>query len=83
MAQLYSTLLDSTGTEVMIHSGSRGLGHQVATDALVDMERAMWGAYKALSWLSKDSRQYPHERPAVGLCSDSFSHTAIIDVLGV
>jgi RNA-splicing ligase RtcB len=26
---------------VMIHSGSRGLGHQVATDALVAMERAM------------------------------------------
>merc|ERR1719379_375525 len=26
---------------IMIHSGSRGLGHQVATDALVDMERAM------------------------------------------
>jgi RNA-splicing ligase RtcB len=26
---------------VMIHSGSRGLGHQVATDALVQMERAM------------------------------------------
>jgi len=26
---------------VMIHSGSRGLGHQVATDALVKMERAM------------------------------------------
>ena len=26
---------------VMIHSGSRGLGHQVATDALLDMERAM------------------------------------------
>ena len=25
----------------MIHSGSRGLGHQVATDALLDMERAM------------------------------------------
>ena len=25
----------------MIHSGSRGLGHQVATDALVSMERAM------------------------------------------
>lgn len=25
----------------MIHSGSRGLGHQVATDALVEMERAM------------------------------------------
>ena len=24
---------------VMIHSGSRGLGHQVATDALVKMER--------------------------------------------
>ena len=26
---------------VMIHSGSRGLGHQVATDALVQMEQAM------------------------------------------
>lgn len=26
---------------VMIHSGSRGLGHQVATDALVSMESAM------------------------------------------
>ena len=26
---------------IMVHSGSRGLGHQVATDALVDMERAM------------------------------------------
>lgn len=26
---------------VMIHSGSRGLGHQVATDALVEMEAAM------------------------------------------
>ena len=26
---------------VMIHSGSRGFGHQVATDALVDMEKAM------------------------------------------
>mmetsp|Transcript_18029 Transcript_18029/g.55465 ORF Transcript_18029/g.55465 Transcript_18029/m.55465 type:complete len:517 (+) Transcript_18029:1235-2785(+) len=26
---------------VMIHSGSRGLGHQVATDALLQMERAM------------------------------------------
>ena len=25
----------------MIHSGSRGLGHQVATDALVQMEKAM------------------------------------------
>lgn len=25
----------------MIHSGSRGLGHQVATDALVEMEKAM------------------------------------------
>ena len=25
----------------MIHCGSRGLGHQVATDALVEMERAM------------------------------------------
>ncbi|CAD6189895.1 unnamed protein product [Caenorhabditis auriculariae] len=26
---------------VMLHCGSRGLGHQVATDALVEMERAM------------------------------------------
>jgi len=26
---------------VMIHSGSRGLGHQVATDALIEMETAM------------------------------------------
>ncbi|XP_072026868.1 RNA-splicing ligase RtcB homolog [Amphiura filiformis] len=26
---------------VMIHSGSRGMGHQVATDALVSMEKAM------------------------------------------
>uniref|UniRef100_A0A6G1SAJ3 RNA-splicing ligase RtcB homolog n=1 Tax=Aceria tosichella TaxID=561515 RepID=A0A6G1SAJ3_9ACAR len=26
---------------VMIHSGSRGFGHQVATDALLEMERAM------------------------------------------
>jgi len=26
---------------IMIHSGSRGLGHQVATDALTAMERAM------------------------------------------
>jgi tRNA-splicing ligase RtcB len=25
----------------MVHSGSRGLGHQVATDALVEMEKAM------------------------------------------
>ena len=26
---------------IMLHSGSRGLGHQVATDALTEMERAM------------------------------------------
>ena len=26
---------------VMIHCGSRGFGHQVATDALVSMEKAM------------------------------------------
>merc|ERR1719502_2453985 len=26
---------------IMLHCGSRGLGHQVATDALVEMERAM------------------------------------------
>lgn len=25
----------------MIHSGSRGLGHQIATDALIDMEKSM------------------------------------------
>ena len=34
--------IDSVGQVcVMIHSGSRGLGHQVATDALVAMEKAM------------------------------------------
>jgi len=34
--------LEETGQVcVMIHSGSRGLGHQVATDALVAMETAM------------------------------------------
>ncbi|XP_065909894.1 RNA-splicing ligase RtcB homolog [Dysidea avara] len=34
--------LDHTGQVcIMIHSGSRGLGHQVATDALVEMEKAM------------------------------------------
>ena len=34
--------VDSVGQVcVMIHSGSRGLGHQVATDALVEMEKAM------------------------------------------
>ena len=34
--------LDQVGQVcVMIHSGSRGLGHQVATDALTQMERAM------------------------------------------
>lgn len=26
---------------IMIHSGSRGFGHQIATDALLDMEKAM------------------------------------------
>ncbi|KMZ99751.1 hypothetical protein PVNG_04041 [Plasmodium vivax North Korean] len=26
---------------VMIHSGSRGLGHQIATDALIEMEKSM------------------------------------------
>ena len=26
---------------IMVHSGSRGLGHQVATDALTAMEKAM------------------------------------------
>ena len=30
------------GVCVMIHSGSRGLGHQVATDALMSMEKAMF-----------------------------------------
>ncbi|GAB1609802.1 tRNA-splicing ligase RtcB homolog [Argonauta hians] len=34
--------IDHTGQVcVMIHSGSRGMGHQVATDALVAMEKAM------------------------------------------
>lgn len=34
--------IDAVGqVVVMIHSGSRGLGHQVATDALQQMERAM------------------------------------------
>ena len=34
--------VDSVGQVcIMIHSGSRGLGHQVATDALVEMEKAM------------------------------------------
>lgn len=34
--------IDNTGQVViMIHSGSRGFGHQVATDALVAMEKAM------------------------------------------
>ena len=34
--------IEATGQVcVMIHSGSRGLGHQVATDALVEMENAM------------------------------------------
>jgi tRNA-splicing ligase RtcB len=34
--------IDTTGQVcIMIHSGSRGLGHQVATDALVAMEAAM------------------------------------------
>lgn len=26
---------------VMVHSGSRGLGHQVATDSLIEMEKGM------------------------------------------
>ena len=34
--------IDHTGQVViMIHSGSRGLGHQVASDSLIDMERVM------------------------------------------
>ena len=34
--------IDHTGqVVVMVHSGSRGLGHQVASDCLVDMERVM------------------------------------------
>merc|ERR1712226_974414 len=34
--------IENTGQVViMIHSGSRGFGHQVATDALVAMEKAM------------------------------------------
>ena len=44
-------MVDSTGQSsvasfaiqvvLMIHCGSRGFGHQVATDALVSMEKAM------------------------------------------
>ncbi len=34
---------------VLIHSGSRGLGHQVATDALVHMEKAMARDHIALN----------------------------------
>ena len=34
--------IERTGQVVlMIHCGSRGFGHQVATDALVAMEKAM------------------------------------------
>ena len=42
LSLLLLSLLTSTGQVcIMIHSGSRGLGHQVATDALVAMEAAM------------------------------------------
>jgi len=34
---------------IMIHSGSRGLGHQVATDALIEMETAMSRDYLQLN----------------------------------
>jgi tRNA-splicing ligase RtcB len=34
-------IADKGQVVVMIHSGSRGLGHQVATDALTAMDKAM------------------------------------------
>lgn len=37
----HSTLYPTGQVCIMIHSGSRGLGHQVATDALTAMEAAM------------------------------------------
>lgn len=37
------------GVCVMVHSGSRGFGHQVATDALVEMEKAMADAHITLN----------------------------------
>lgn len=41
MPELLCVVVDETQVCIMIHSGSRGLGHQVATDALVEMEAAM------------------------------------------
>ena len=36
-----SYFTSSNQVVLMIHCGSRGFGHQVATDALVSMEKAM------------------------------------------
>jgi tRNA-splicing ligase RtcB len=51
---------------VMIHTGSRGLGHQVCTDALVEMERAVvkYGIelpdrqLACVPWSSPEAKQY-------------------------
>jgi tRNA-splicing ligase RtcB len=59
--------LDQVGQVcVMIHSGSRGLGHQVATDSLVEMEKAM-----ARDKIQTNDRQLACARissPEVSLC---------------
>lgn len=60
---------------VMIHSGSRGLGHQVATDALVEMERCVrapppfpWHSASVMCTpQSHGSRRHRNERPPAGL----------------
>ena len=41
MAQKTFDLHHDVKVVLMIHCGSRGFGHQVATDALVSMEKAM------------------------------------------
>ena len=41
MVQRTYDLLHDVKVVLMIHCGSRGFGHQVATDALVSMEKAM------------------------------------------
>ena len=41
MVQRTFDLYHDVKVVLMIHCGSRGFGHQVATDALVSMEKAM------------------------------------------
>ena len=58
----------------MIHCGSRGFGHQVATDALVSMEKAMKrDNIEVSSGTNKDATLvnaccHLGERPPAGLC---------------